>query len=194
MGRGLADYEEGLRQFPNVNTLEKRFELARLHYDLGRRYADRSFSERVDRMPAEKALEIYQQVLLKVQTHYVEQPAWKDLVDRGTTDLETALVEPIFAERNLPGGNAATVEVFRRELHETLSERTIASRTDARDAVVIAANLAQERLGLPQTVVILEYLCGRRTRSIPIRPSSRPTNWPRSIRRSTAALSVWAWS
>ena len=159
-GEALAHYEEGLRQFPEVPSLEKRFEVARLHYDLGRRYADRSFSERVSRMPVEKALELYQQVLLKIQTHYVEQPVWKDLVARGTDDLQTALAEPVFLERNLPGARAAAIDGFRRELAQTLAMRGIESRSDARDCVVVAANLAQERLGLAPTVVVLEYLCG----------------------------------
>ena len=159
-GEALAHYEEGLRQFPEENVLEKRFELARLHYDLGRRYADRSFAENVSRMPAEKALELYLQVLLKIETHYVEQPAWKDLVDRGTSDLETALGEPVFLQRNLPSRNPAAVEAFRRELRQTLAERSVASRMEARDSAVAAANLAQQRLGLSPTVVILEYLCG----------------------------------
>ena len=108
--------------FPEENVLEKRFEVARLHYDLGRRYADRSFAASVSRMPAEKALELYLQVLLKIETHYVEQPAWKDLVERGTSDLETALSEPVFLERNLPSGNPAAVAAFRRELRQTLAD------------------------------------------------------------------------
>ena len=98
-GEALAHYEEGLRQFPDENTLEKHFELARLHYDLGRRYADHSFSDSVSRMPAEKALDLYVQVLAKIETHYVEVKSWKDLVERGTSDLETALGEPVFLER-----------------------------------------------------------------------------------------------
>ena len=134
--------------------------MARLHYDLGRRYADRSFAASVSRMPAEKALELYLQVLLKIETHYVEQPAWKDLVERGTSDLETALSEPVFLERNLPSGNPAAVAAFRRELRQTLAQRSTASRMDARDCAVVAANLAQQRLGLAPTIVILEYLCG----------------------------------
>jgi carboxyl-terminal processing protease len=159
-GEALAHYEEGLRQFPEENVLEKRFELARLHYDLGRRYADRSFAENVSRMPAEKALELYLQVLLKIETHYVEQPAWKNLVDRGTSDLETALGEPIFLQRNLPARTPAEIEAFRRELRQTLAQRSVANRMEARDSAVVAANLAQQRLGLPSTAVILEYLCG----------------------------------
>ena len=159
-GEALAHYEEGLRQFPEENVLEKRFELARLHYDLGRRYADRSFAEKVSRMSAEKALELYLQVLLKIETHYVELPAWKELVNRGTSDLETALSEPVFLERNLPSRNPAAVAAFRRELDQLLAQHSVTTRLDARDSAVLAANLAQQRLGLSPTVVILEYLCG----------------------------------
>jgi carboxyl-terminal processing protease len=159
-GEALAHYEQGLRQYPDANSIEKRFEMARLHYDLGRRYADRSFSERISHMPVEKTLDLYQQVLLKIQTHYVEQPAWQDLVARGTADLQTALSEPVFIERNLPGVNVASIDGFRRELTQALAERSVASRNDARDSVVAAANLAQQRLGLAPTVVVLEYLCG----------------------------------
>ncbi len=159
-GEALAHYEEGLRQFPEENTLEKRFELARLHYDLGRRYADRSFAENVARMPAEKALDLYLQVLAKIETHYVQQPAWKDLVERGTWDLETALAEPVFLQRNLPNRNLADVEAFCRELRQTLAGRGAANRMEARESAVAAANLAQQRLGLAPTIVILEYLCG----------------------------------
>jgi carboxyl-terminal processing protease len=159
-GEALAHYEEGLRHYPEAQPLEKRFELARLHYDLGRRYADRSFSERISRMRAETALDLYQQVLLKIQTHYVEQPVWKELVGRGTEDLRTALAEPIFLERNLPRASTESVNAFRRELAETLASRNVASRTDARDCVILAANLGQQRIGLSPTVAILEYLCG----------------------------------
>ena len=112
-------------------------------------------------MPAEKALELYPQVLLKIETHYVEQPAWKDLVDRGTSDLETALGEPIFlraepAQRQSGRRSTPSAASFARRWPSAAS----ASRTEARDSAVAAANLAQQRLGLSPTVVILEYLCG----------------------------------
>ena len=41
-GEAVTHYEDALRLFPAEGSLERRFESARLHYDLGRRYADRS--------------------------------------------------------------------------------------------------------------------------------------------------------
>jgi carboxyl-terminal processing protease len=159
-GEALAHYEDALRTFPEDMSLERRFEAARSHYDLARRYADRSFCENMSRLPADKVLDLYLQVLLKIQAHYVELPAWRDLVDRGTADFEMALNEPVFLERHLPERNLAAVEAFRRELHSTLAARTLATRLDARDGVALAAGLAQARLGISPTAVALEYLSG----------------------------------
>jgi carboxyl-terminal processing protease len=159
-GEALAHYEDALRLFPEENSLERRFEQARLHYDLGRRYADRSFCGTVCQLPVERSLELYAQVLLKIQAHYVEVPRWKDLVDRGAHDFEMALGEPVFVERNLAKTERVAVDVFRRELRAAISQRMIATREDARDCVAAAAALAQSRLGIPASAVVLEFLCG----------------------------------
>ncbi|HOM17733.1 MAG TPA: hypothetical protein PLQ00_10410, partial [Thermoguttaceae bacterium] len=42
-GDALLHYEESLRTFPAHPSLQRRYEYARLHYDLVRRYNDRSF-------------------------------------------------------------------------------------------------------------------------------------------------------
>ena len=72
----------GARPWPTTRTpsastrrtpsLQQRFDAARLHYDLQRRYADRSFRESVSRLSIERALDLYGQVLLKIESHYVE--------------------------------------------------------------------------------------------------------------------------
>ena len=46
-GEALAHYEDAIRQYPNDTALQQRFDAARPHYDLERRYADRSFCESV---------------------------------------------------------------------------------------------------------------------------------------------------
>jgi carboxyl-terminal processing protease len=159
-GEALAHYEDAIRLFPEETSLERRFEVARLHYDLGRRYADRSFCDCIARMTPEKALDLYGQVLLKIQTHYVALPSWKELVERGTNDLDTALNEPAFIQRNLPRPDREGVEAFRRELRSTLGTRVVATRQDARDSAAAAATLAERRLGMRPAAVVLEFVCG----------------------------------
>jgi carboxyl-terminal processing protease len=159
-GEALTHYEDALRQYPRQSSLQQRFESARLHYDLGRRYADRSFCESLSQLPSAKALDLYAQVLLKIHSHYVEPPNWKELVEHGTSEFEVALSEPVFVERNPPRGDRDAVDEFCRELRSVLLSRAVSSRDDARDAAAVAAQLAQQRLHISPTAVVLEYLCG----------------------------------
>jgi carboxyl-terminal processing protease len=156
----LVHYEDAVRQFPGDASLQRRFQFTRLHYDLQRRYDDRSYRELLSRLSLAEALDVYSEVLLKIQAHYVEAPHWKELVERGTNSFEVALSESAFLETHAPGVESKAVDEFRRELRRVLGPRVIQTRGDARDAVATAAMLAQSRLGVPPRAVVLEYLCG----------------------------------
>ncbi|MBN1393882.1 MAG: S41 family peptidase [Pirellulales bacterium] len=159
-GEALAVYEDAIRRYPKEPELHERFDGARLHYDVERRYADRSFLDSLSRLSTERALNLYAQVLLKIESHYVETPRWKDMLDRGTNNLRVALSEPIFFERNVPRHNRLAVEAFQDELRRTVEPWSVVSRAEARQAVSSVARLAQQRLEINPTVVVLEYLCG----------------------------------
>ncbi len=159
-GDALTHYEDAIRSHPGEASFERRYEFARLHYDLGRRYADRSFLRASDALSREQALDLYSDVLSRLQAHYVEAPSWKDLVERGANDLEVALDEPVFLSRNLPNTGPKELVEFRQELRRVLGPRMVESRAAARDAVGAAADLAQRRLGILPAPVVLEFLCG----------------------------------
>lgn len=159
-GDALTHYEDAMRLFPGESSLRRRFELTRLHYDLQRRYADGSFLGGVAKLPVDEALDLYGQVLLKIQAHYVEAPNWRQLVEHGTDNLEIALREPAFVQRNLPQRDRPAVDEFCLRLRRVLVSRVIDSRGDAGDAVATAARLAQGHLEISRTAVVLEYLCG----------------------------------
>jgi carboxyl-terminal processing protease len=159
-GEALTHYEEAIRQYPNDSELRQRFDTARLHYDLERRYADRSFCTSVLGVSTERALELYSQVLLKIESHYVEAPHWSELIQRGTGNVDLALSEPTFINRNVPARARPAVESFRRELHQIVNNQNVASRTDARNVVAMISRLAQQRLEVSPVAIVLEYLCG----------------------------------
>lgn len=159
-GEALAHYEDAVRQHPKELDLQRRFDAARLHYDVERRYADRSFHESVTRLSTERALNLYAQVLLKIEAHYVETPRWKKLLDRGTGNLRVALSEPAFLDRNVPQRDRLAAEAFQDELRRVVDPWMVVSRAEARQAVSTVARLAQQRLEINPTVVVLEYLCG----------------------------------
>ncbi len=159
-GDALLHYEESLRTFPAHPSLQRRYEYARLHYDLVRRYNDRSFLRTLQTLSPQEALALYNDVLAKIQAHYVDTFTWKDLVERGATNLEAALSEPTFVNRYLAAVPPAQLAAFRQSLRELMAQQKVTTRTAAWEAVRAAADLAHQQLGLPPTAVILECLCG----------------------------------
>jgi len=159
-GEALSHYEEALRRFPSDQSLHRRFDHARLHYDLARRYNDRTFRDRVMRLPLEQAMDLYGEVLLKVQTHYVEVPHFREFVTSGAEAFEIALREKNFADEHLGAVDGRGIDRFITEMRRLLAARTIETRLDASDAVNEIAELAKFRVGCPATAVVLEFLCG----------------------------------
>jgi len=92
--------------------------------------------------------------------HYVEAPNWKELVRRGTVSLDVALTEPAFFRQTPPETQKPKQDRFQFALHRMLDPRVIQTRSQARQAVTLAAEVARDQLGLPPASVVLEYVCG----------------------------------
>ena len=159
-GEALTHYEDAVRRFPEEASFRRRFDFARLHYDLGRRYGDQTFNGLLSRLSLDEALGIYDEVLLKIQANYVDMPNWKHIVERGTNGIEVALSEPLFLRRHSLGVERNDLDEFRRELRRELGSRLVQSRIDAREAVLRAARLTETRLGVAPAAIVLEYTCG----------------------------------
>lgn len=159
-GEALTLYEDTLRRFPRDPTIKDRLQLARIHYDLGRRYNDKSFKQSLTKMTERDALDLYGEVLLKVQSHYVDTPNWKNLIDYSTKAYLVSLADPVFVEHNLPNVAPAQIDRFGREVSQHVAAWQIASRHHARDAVAYIARMGNDRLGLASTKSILEFTCG----------------------------------
>jgi len=158
-GEAYAHYNDALKQHPDETVLQTRHLFARMHYDLGRRYGDQSFMRSLQ-LPASDALAMYADLALKIETHYVHAPNWKTLVAYGTTMFEIALTDEVFLGRYLRGVSADEINHFREELRNRLASTPIRSRMEAREAVNLAAWMAEQQLRLPRTAVTMEYICG----------------------------------
>jgi carboxyl-terminal processing protease len=156
----LTYYEEALRQHPGEERIEQRFTASKLHYDLVRRYNDSSFNQSLVTLSETEALNLYSEVLLKLQSHYVDPPNWGSLVERGTQSLEIALRDPVFAQRHGRQLSNANLIRFSQDLRLQLQRRPVRDRHSARDAVSSAAQLARTTLGLPGAPVVMEFICG----------------------------------
>ena len=159
-GEALTLYEDALRQYPTQRDLEQRMQLSRMHYDLGRRYNDQTFRKALASSTGRQALDLYGEVLLKIQTHYVDNPDWRRLAEFGTSALEIALADPLFIEANLSRIPQAQIDNFRRQLRSRLSLQLVATRHAAQDIAATAARLARTQLGLSEATAIQEFTSG----------------------------------
>ncbi len=156
----LSHYEAAVRHNPGRSDLEERLELARAHFDLARRYADSSFLQALARTDETTGLDICAEVLLKVETHYVTPPDWPGMARRGLSQIETALSDPTFLDRQAAQLSPEQIEAFRQELRRTVHPERIKNRLEVRDVAAYAGRLAAQRLGISSTSVIFEYVCG----------------------------------
>ncbi len=153
----VAHYEEALRQFPLDAALRQRFTHARLHYEVTRRYHDRSFRALLGRLSPAEAAALYAEVLLKIQAHYVETPQWSDLVEAGNQGLAAALEENDFLQAHGLWGRPLPAAEFLADAARRLAEHRPATRAEACQWVANTAALAQRRLGIAPAAVVLEY-------------------------------------
>ena len=159
-GDAIRHYEKFTRKHPTDKRLYQRMILSRLHYDVNRRYRDKSFLAAIDQMSTSDALDLYSESLANLETHYVDRIDWSRVLIHGTAALEVALREDIFASRALTRSNPQAIEHFRNTVHQQLKDRSTATRFDLRAAVAMVAQRAQAELGLSGTVVSMEYLSG----------------------------------
>lgn len=159
-GEAYTLYEGAVREHPENGSLADRLKVSRLHYDLGRRYADPTFRDTVVTLDARKALDLYLDVLGKLQANYVHTPNWQRLAESGVRAFEQALTDPVFLERNLADSPRAKAERFRRDLRKRAPIGEIETRQQARDLAASVARLAHKDLGLSQTAAIIEFISG----------------------------------
>jgi carboxyl-terminal processing protease len=158
-GEALTIYEEALRDFPDHSALGSRHNVAKIHYDLGRRYGDSSFLKALTTIDERQALGMYSEVLVKIETHYVTAPDWAALVARGTQDLQLAIREKQFQSRHLAGKSQAELDAFAESIGRFTASQRIQTRQQALDVVNSTAKFANQRLGIAPTAVTLEYTC-----------------------------------
>jgi len=156
----LSLYQTALKKQPNDQTLIQRRSLARIHYDLGRRYGDTSFLNQIKRTAPAQAQNAYAEVLLKIQSYYVDIPDWDRLTRCGLMDLQIALHNEQFREAHLPNLSDARLNEVLAGLAKTLDQTTVRQRTDSVMVANHTAEYLQEHLGLPVSATIYEFVSG----------------------------------
>jgi carboxyl-terminal processing protease len=156
----LSHYEEALRQHPHRTDIQQRAVLARAHYDVSRRYGDASYTGALDQLSERDALAIYDEVLLKIQSNFVTQPRWQQIVASGLTNLEVAFSEPAFTARNMRQVPADELGNCQRVVGQLTAAATVTDRVQALAAVESVSRALKQQYSLPAQAVVLEFASG----------------------------------
>jgi len=159
-GEALSIYQSALKAEPKNELLKTRRAVSRIHYDLDRRYSDTSFIQSVDATDGATAANVYAEVLLKIQSYYVDEPDWAELASYGLTSLEVALLSKDFRAKHLPN---LTAEEIQSQImyNRNLADQTIVNtRHEAYMFANTIAQSLQQRIGLRPQATTYEFICG----------------------------------
>jgi len=159
-GEAILLYEDANRSFPGQAQLEHRLTVSRLHFDIARRYADSTYIADLGQLNERQALEVYGEILTKVQANYVHAPDYAQLVQRGALAVDVALHDPAFTDKHLAAAAAPKIDDFLREQWRQLDIANVKNPQQAKDAVSRAARVGWQQLGVNPSALIFEFLCG----------------------------------
>lgn len=158
-GEALSLYEDAIRRQPESPQLKQRLQVARFHYDVRRRYADTSFLQSLAEMTDRQAIDLYREVLHKIDANYVESPDWSLILQRGAEDLVIALHETPFRTHRV-GVSDAQIDQFSVKLARSVPSLKAANRQSAAEEAERVALWAAQEIHVPVSHTILEFMCG----------------------------------
>lgn len=156
----INHYEATLERFTDDEGLKYGLRRTRIHFGVDRRYSDRSFEEKLLTKGRAEALDLFEDILTRVQYEYVEPIKETRFVAHGTESLYMALKNDRFTAKNKLENKTEAIDRVRQTLIKDFWNRRIDSRTQARSAVTAVCDLCQRELGISGTVVVMEYIFG----------------------------------
>ena len=112
----LTQYEEALHEYPEDHALQAKFDIARLHYSLEQRYDDRSFRDSLKTLRPQQSLDLYNDLLSKIDAHYYSDPPWQDIAQRGATAMDIALADENFLRTHAIRVRGQQIDQLRSEI------------------------------------------------------------------------------
>jgi len=153
-------YHQALERWPSRVDFGRRLRLCEIHFKLNRRYADMSFRTVLLRLPHEQVVDLYDEVLERIQSNYVDSVPLEPLVRHGLDNLEVALRDPSFVKTNAPGVTSERVDWLRDSLRQRRAQLSVPDRASAMRLALASSELARQGLGMSSTPVFLEFICG----------------------------------
>ena len=139
-------------------ALRERYLVCLRHIDQERRHRDPAFRQAVVKYKFSEAIDIYGEVLAKVQASYIDKVDLAVLFDRGVQELRFALEEKAFVADYLANADPQKVRAFREHLEQWPGK--VSSLDEARHQAQAIAQEALQELSLNPAVVLFELVCG----------------------------------
>ncbi len=156
-------YESVIKEHPRDRILTERLSSAKMHYDIARRYRDRSFVREQLQLTPSRALDLYTEVLNKIDSYYVDRPEWTLLIKRGIRQIEIALEEPSFRKHHRIQITAKQIGDYQREMKDRVDLESIERVSEVRQAAWTIAYLAHHYLGMTPQSALLEFTAAATT-------------------------------
>jgi carboxyl-terminal processing protease len=156
----IETYHDAVERWPSRTDFSRRLRLCEIHFKLNRRYSDSSFRTILLRLPHEQAVDLYDEVIDRIQTSYVDPVPLEPLIRHGLDNLEVALRDPIFVRTNAPQASPERVTSLREVLKGYRASLSIPDRSAAIRMVNASCEAAQQAIGLASTPVLMEFTCG----------------------------------
>jgi carboxyl-terminal processing protease len=166
--RACELYEQLPSKERNLPEIKKRYQACVRYAQQVRRHQDPTYQDQVRLLTLFQALEVYEEVLNKLQDFYVERPKvdLTLLFRQGLEELRRALGDPAFRRAHLPAAKPAVVADFQARLQQLLrraadgGDLKVRRAKEAQNQAQALAQAAHETLGLKPAVVVLELVCG----------------------------------
>lgn len=156
----INHYEATLERFKDDEGLTYALRRTRIHFGIDRRYSDRSFEDRLLSKGRAEALDLFEDILTRVQYEYVETVSVTRFIAHGTESLYMALKNDRFVAKNVKLGQEDGINRVRETLIKSYWNRRMESRTDARAAITSVCDICNRELGISATAVVFEYIFG----------------------------------
>jgi carboxyl-terminal processing protease len=156
-------YESALKKWPNDRALSYGLRRSKIHFGIERRYSDVSFRSNMLRLSRQEALSLFDDVINKIKSHFVDPVSSTSYVAHGTESLYIALSNEKFLDQHLPGRRASVqndISRFRDMLRTQYWNKPLTGSYAAHQTVAEVASMAEAQIGLNGTAVVMEYLFG----------------------------------
>jgi carboxyl-terminal processing protease len=156
----IEHYENSLKSWPENKDLEYGLRRSKIHFAIERRYADSSFETTLWPMSQPDGIELFNELMEKIRSNYVDPLSYTSFVAHGTESLYLALANDKFIAKNIPAADPQRIAQMRTVLREQYWNKPVPTREAAVATITEVCQLAQRHTGLHGGAVVQEYIFG----------------------------------